>query len=196
MNGILYVYSEKNGKKNEKPPSYLYICIMKQLILILLTTLVTLSSCLGKVEQVTRDTDVVKVGQKLPQFTVVTADGMVVNNKTLQGKPSVIVFFNTMCSDCQRELPIVQRVYNLYVKKANFVCISRAQSNKDVALYWQKEGLSLPYSAQEDKTIYEMFATGTIPRIYVADASGTVSRYFVEHMTENDLTSVLDSLLN
>ena len=49
---------------------------MKQFILILFTTLVTMCSCLGKVEQMTRDTDVVKVGQKLPQFSVKTVESL------------------------------------------------------------------------------------------------------------------------
>lgn len=169
---------------------------MKQFILILFTTLVTMCSCLGKVEQMTRDTDVVKVRQKLPQFSVTTSNGMVVSNTTLQGKPSVIVFFNTLCGDCQRELPIVQQVYNQYANKAYFICISRAQGTDDVAAYWQSKNLNLPYSAQADKFVYEKFATGVIPRIYVADASGTICRYFVERMTEKDLHSVLDSLIN
>ena len=117
---------------------------MKQFILILFTTLVTMCSCLGKVEQMTRDTDVVKVGQKLPQFSVTTSNGMVVSNTTLQGKPSVIVFFNTLCGDCQRELPIVQQVYNQYANRAYFICISRAQGTDDVAAYWQSKNFNLP----------------------------------------------------
>lgn len=169
---------------------------MKQFILILFTTLVTMSSCLGKVEQMTRDTDVVKVGQKLPQFLITTSNGTIVSNATLQGKPSVIVLFNTLCGDCQRELPIVQQVYNQYAPTAHFICISRAQGAADINAYWQSKGLSLPYSAQNDRSIYEKFATGVIPRIYVSDASGTICRYFVERMSEKDLRSVLDSLIN
>lgn len=54
----------------------------------------------------------------------------------------------------------------------------------------------MPYSAQSDKSVYELFATSTIPRIYVSDASGMVCRYFVERMSQSELTEVLDSLLN
>lgn len=169
---------------------------MKHFISLLIITLVTLSSCLGKVEQVTSGSDIVRLGQQLPLFTITLNDNTTLNTAQLQGRPSVIVFFNTLCGDCRRELPIVQRVYDEYGQKVQFVCISRAQANDEVFTYWKENELTMPYSAQPDRSVYELFATGTIPRIYVSDASGTVCRYFVERMSRSDLTQVLDSLLN
>ena len=158
---------------------------MKQFISLLIIALVTLSSCLGKVEQVSSGKDIVQLGQQLPLFTVTLNDHTTLNTAQLQGHPSVIVFFNTLCGDCRRELPIVQRVYDQYGQRVQFLCISRAQTDDEVS-----------YSAQSDKSVYELFATSTIPRIYVSDASGMVCRYFVERMSQSELTEVLDSLLN
>lgn len=169
---------------------------MKQFISLLIIALVTLSSCLGKVEQVSSGKDIVQLGQQLPLFTITLNDGTSMNTAQLQGRPSVIVFFNTLCGDCRRELPIVQRVYDQYGQKVQFLCISRAQTDDEVSTFWQEKALTMPYSAQPDKTIYELFATGTIPRIYISNASGTVCRYFVERMSQSELTEVLDSLLN
>ena len=142
---------------------------MKQFISLLIIALVTLSSCLGKVEQVSSGKDIVQLGQQLPLFTVTLNDHTTLNTAQLQGSPSVIVFFNT---------------------------ISRAQTDDEVSIFWQKNALTMPYSAQSDKRVYELFATSTIPRIYVSDASGMVCRYFVERMSQSELTEVLDSLLN
>lgn len=169
---------------------------MKQFISLLIIALVTLSSCLGKVEQVSSGKDIVQLGQQLPLFTITLNDGTSVNTAQLQGRPSVIVFFNTLCGDCRRELPIVQRVYEQYRQKVQFLCISRAQTDDEVSTFWQEKTLTMPYSAQPDRSIYELFATGTIPRIYISNASGTVCRYFVERMSQSELTEVLDSLLN
>lgn len=169
---------------------------MKQIISLLTIALVTLSSCLGRVEQVTTGNDIVQLGQKLPQFTIMLDNGTTLNTAQMQGRPSVIIFFNTLCGDCQRELPIAQRVYESYGQKVHFVCISRAQADSEVRSFWKEKGLTMPYSAQSDKSVYELFATSTIPRIYVSDASGTIYRYFVERMSQSDLTEVLDSLLN
>ena len=46
----------------------------------------------------------VKVGDRLPRFSVKLLDGTEVNNATWEGKALVLVFFSTKCSDCQREL--------------------------------------------------------------------------------------------
>ena len=169
---------------------------MKHFISLLIITLVTLSSCLGKVEQVTSGSDIVRLGQQLPLFTITLNDNTTLNTAQLQGRPSVIVFFNTLCGDCRRELPIVQHVYDEYGQKVQFVCISRAQANDEVLTYWKENEFTMPYSAQPDRSVYELFATGTIPRIYISNASGTVCRYFVERMSQSELTEVLDSLLN
>lgn len=169
---------------------------MKHFIAFLIIALVTLSSCLGKVEQVTSGNDIVQLGQKLPLFTITLDDGTTLNTAQLQGRPSVIIFFNTLCGDCRRELPIVQRAYESYGQKVQFICISRAQADDEVRSFWKDNGLTIPYSAQADKRVYELFATSTIPRIYVSDASAIVCRYFVERMSHSDLTQVLDSLLN
>ena len=37
-----------------------------------------------------------------------------------------------------------------------------------------KEGLTLPYYADGTRTLYDLFADATIPRIYIADSQGAV----------------------
>lgn len=36
-----------------------------------------------------------------------------------------------------------------------------------VAAFWQKYGLTLPYSVQPDRKIYDLFASSIVPRVYV-----------------------------
>ncbi len=159
-----------------------------------LLTLFILTSCLGKLETEVQNAELVTVGQKLPEFRVQLHSGEWVGNAQLQGKPSVIVFFNTDCKDCQRELPDLQKVYTDYATDVQFVCISRAEPDSSVANYWSAHALTLPYSAQTDKTVYQLFANRTIPRIYVSDASGVVRKVYVEKMGEESLRSTLNDL--
>ncbi len=137
----------------------------------------------------------IKVGDKLPQFTVGMNDGTALSTQSLEGKPSVIVLFRTTCSDCQRELPVVQKLYETYGRDVNFVCISRAEENDAVQAYWSEHALTLPYSPQPDKAVYNLFATQTIPRVYVSDASLTVRSVFVEKASEKALKKAITSLL-
>lgn len=124
--------------------------------------------------------DIVTVGSPLPQFTVTLNDGGTFATNTATDSASVFVFFNTECKDCQRELPIVQRVFAETKGAVRFLCISRAEADSSVAAYWAKNAFTLPYSAQPDRGVYSLFANRTIPRIYISDTLGVVRTMFVE----------------
>lgn len=139
--------------------------------------------------------ELVEVGQKLPAFAVVMNDSTLVSSTDLTGKPSMIVFFNTACTDCRKELPIVQELYEEFSDRINFMAISRAEGRESVAAYWEKEKLEIPYSAQADRNVFGLFAKTTIPRIYIADASGTVKYIFIEKASKKKLVRALEDLL-
>lgn len=115
------------------------------------------------------------VGDALPSFAVTMNDGTSVATSDLKGRPSVIVFFATYCPDCKKELPELQRLWNATDRKAvPILLISRAQTQDDIEPYWQSEGFTMTYSPQPDRTIYHLFATSLIPRIYISDRQGII----------------------
>lgn len=125
----------------------------------------------------------VKIGHRLPSFSVDLSDGTRYDAATPQ--PSIIVFFNTSCIDCQKELPILDAQYKSGAfADRRIVCISRAETDETIRAFWSANGLSLPYSAQPDRSIFSLFASAGIPRIYVTDAQGVVTSisYSAEHL--------------
>ncbi len=141
----------------------------------------------------------VRVGDKLPRFDVVMNDGSRLSTSRLEGKVSVLVFFSTGCPDCRKELPVVQQLYDIYKDNAEveIACISRAEGENSIKAYWQEQGLTLPYSAQTDRTVYELFCTTGIPRIYIASPSSTVQFIFTDNplATLDDLRQAVASCL-
>lgn len=138
-----------------------------------------------------------KTGDKLPEFSVVMNDGRTVSTSDLQGKKSVIVFFHTGCSDCQRELPHLQRAFEYCretLPKVVFVCISREQKAADIEVYWDEHRLTLPYSAQTDRRIYHQFASTGIPRIFISDENTVITDAFDAQTapTAGQITEILD----
>ncbi|MDE6521392.1 MAG: redoxin domain-containing protein [Muribaculaceae bacterium] len=112
-------------------------------------------------------------GDALPQFEVTTIEGEKVGSADSYKAELIIVFFNTTCPDCQRELPILQRQYeyNLSLpesERSQYICISREEGAADVEQYWSENHLTLPVSAQDDRNIYSKFASIGIPRIFYA----------------------------
>lgn len=137
---------------------------------------VSLVSCTmtDEEDEIQPSDNIVNVGDALPAFTVLMNDGQSLSSSQLRGKPSLIVFFSTSCPDCQRELPLLNARYLAHGMDTTFVAISREEGWESVSSYWQQQGLSLPVSAQSDRTVYSLFAKKGIPRIYISDAQGII----------------------
>ena len=122
------------------------------------------------------ENSLIQVGDTLPAFSVTASDGSQYSNLSLKGYASVIVFFNTDCSDCRQELPQIEKAYKSFQDNPDvkWLAISREESSEAVSSYWATASLDLPYSAQQDRKVYNLFASQDIPRIYIADRHGRV----------------------
>ncbi len=137
---------------------------------ILSVILLLLTGCIGEKDE---PEWFLQPGDKLPQFEVTTIGGKSVSSADSYSADLVIVFFNTTCPDCQRELPVLQKQYeeNLTLpegERSQYICISREEGVADVEQYWIDNHFTLPVSAQNDRNIYSMFASIGIPRLFYA----------------------------
>lgn len=144
---------------------------------VILSVLIFLTSCVTENEP---DNVGLSAGDPLPRFSVTLDDGTVVSDASLKGKVAVIEFFNTSCQDCRRSFPVMQQLYercretdDVYV-----FAIARDEDLSSVAGYWHDNSLTLPFSPQPDRQVYNLFATVGIPRIFIADKAGIVTAAF------------------
>ena len=148
---------------------------MKNLIPYILSALCLLS-CI-KDKQTGAD---LAIGDPIPDFNVTMNGGTVVTGEDLRQGISCIVFFTTECPDCMKTLPHVQKIYDEYLAKGvKFALISRAEGEERVSRYWASEGLTMPYSAQQDRKIYELFAQAGVPRVYLCK-DGIIKNIFTD----------------
>ena len=146
-------------------------------IFAVMAVLTVLSGCI-KEKQTGAD---LKVGDRLPDFEVVMDDGTVVTDEILSETVSVVMFFHTSCPDCRQVLPQMQKVYDEYDSAdVRIVLISREDPKESVESFWLENGLKMPYSAQNDRKIYEKFAATRIPRVYVNEKGGIIRYVFTD----------------
>lgn len=166
---------------------------MKRLA-VLISFIYVLSGCILENNNATN----VKVGDSLPEFEVVMNDGSVVTEASMKGNVSLLMFFHTTCPDCQQALPCVQSIYDEYAAKGVvFTLVGRECGKDEIEAYWKENGLNLPYSAQDDREVYNIFASSRIPRIYISDENGTVRYIFSDDpvASYDDLKSAVETLI-
>ena len=164
-------------------------------ILYIITVLAILSGCIGEKQE---GADL-QAGDFIPDFEVVMADGTVVTDDMLKKTASVIMFFHTSCPDCQQVLPQMQRIYDEYAsEEVSFALISREDSDEGISLFWEENNLSMPYSAQKDRVVYEKFAKERIPRVYICEKGGIIRYVYTDNPNPSydDLKTSLEAVIH
>jgi len=158
--------------------------------------LIVQSSCIKEKEEDGAD---IQVGYHLPDLNITLNDGTSITNQSLNGKVSVIVLFSVSCPDCQEQLPILNQLYKEYQgnNKVLWFGISREEGKEEVGEYWKENNLILPYSAQETREIYSLFARSGVPRIYISDKQCIVQTLFTDRpiASYQQLKSAVDWVL-
>lgn len=134
--------------------------------------------------------DPVEVGSTVPTFTVNNSGGAAVTFTPADfiGRKSLIVFFTTVCPDCQRELPKVQAAWEvLEAEGLQLITIGRDQLPTDVQAYWNstangKPVFDMPWYVDPGRNAFNKFAVKTIPRLYLVDETGKVVWIAVENL--------------
>ena len=167
--------------------------MMKTRLLIMFLSLISAVSCVFDDPENNFE---LKVGDTVPNFTVLLSDGTAVSSSDMNEGVALIMFFHTGCKDCQNTLPEVQKIYDEYKDRISVLLVSREQAYDEVQAYWQEKGYTLPYSPQQDRVIYNLFATSRVPRVYVCKDGKITSCYKDDPIpTYDDLKSDIQAQL-
>ena len=141
----------------------------------------------------------IQVGDALPEFSVKLKNGEVMNKTSLEGKISLVLFFSITCPDCQALFPSIERIYNEYKDNDKFVllAISRSEGEDKVGPFMNEKGYTFPYSPQETRDVYSLFAPSIVPRVYISNDECIVEEVFIDNplATYEDLKKILDELI-
>ncbi|MDR3140478.1 MAG: TlpA family protein disulfide reductase [Tannerellaceae bacterium] len=123
------------------------------------------------------ESDIVKVGDVMPAFVIVSDNGTELKSSSLQGKVVLLTFFATWCPPCQKELAAIQEtLWPKYKDNADFrlLVAGREHSDAELAAYNEKKGFDFPLYPDKGRAVYGKFAKSLIPRVYLAGKDGKV----------------------
>jgi cytochrome c-type biogenesis protein len=91
-----------------------------------------------------------------------------------RGRVVVLNFWSTACSNCQEELPYIQRLYDEWATELVLLTIAKGQEPATVADFVQAEGLTFPVIVDRLKLVSSQYRVTGIPRTFFIDGEGYI----------------------
>lgn len=139
-------------------------------------------------------------GQQLPEFKMTSQDGKLIAISELYDKPMLVVEWASWCPHCQKQLPIVQQMYEKYGDQIHFVLLNMNEPGKETKetadQYIKEKGYTFPYYYDEDQSAADLLQVQTIPSMYLVTKQQQVKNVLVNHTTAENFSTELQELLN
>lgn len=112
------------------------------------------------------------------------------------GRPLVINFFATWCSDCQAEASILEQLARRYDRKVNFVGIDTDGSPSDGRQFLHSFGISYPVGNDPTGVVAADYAVKDLPTTFVVSSTGTILHADLGPVTAASLGGQLAEILD
>jgi redoxin family protein len=139
-------------------------------------------------------------GQQLPEFKMTTQDGNLIASSEFYDKPMLVVEWASWCPDCQKQLPIVQQMYEKYGEQIHFVLLNMSEPGRETKekadQYIKNQGYTFPYYYDVDQSAADLLQVKTIPSMYLVTKQQQVKNVLVKHTAADDFARELQALLD
>ena len=114
---------------------------------------------------------------RIPSFELVTLGGEAYSDRSLQGQPTLLVFWAPWCNVCQRELPLLEQFYRqsrpaqLRVLSIGF---ADTRTNVEAFVKARPSVFVFPTAYDEDRWVANAFKINATPTYVVVDARGNI----------------------
>lgn len=145
-----------------------------------------------------------KIGDKMPAFSVADQDGNIVTNESLMGKKSVIYFYpKDSTPGCTAEACNIRDNYQAFLAKGYTVIGVSKDSQKSHKNFIAKYELPFPllsdvttdmlqaFGAWGEKKMCGKSCVGTLRKTFVFDENGTLERIIEKVDTKNHTAQIL-----
>lgn len=143
-----------------------------------------------------------QVGQPAPEFAVSTTDGLF--DLKSSDKPVFLEIFATWCPHCQRETATIDKLYQKYKSRVDFVGVSgsdtamdgtTAASQLDVLNWVRRFNVQYPVAYDDSLGVANSYLQGAYPTLAVIGKDKNVAYLNSGEVSYGDLAAVLDKAL-
>ncbi len=112
-----------------------------------------------------------------PDFSLPTISGQQVALADYRGKGVIVVFWVTWCHICQREVPMLQDVYERYHDKGlEILAVDYGESPQAVRSFVEKHGLTFPVLLDQDRRAGRLYRVSGFPTTVFVGPDGEIEK--------------------
>ena len=118
-----------------------------------------------------------KVGDRAPDFELVTFEGKVVHLSDLRGQVVVLNYWATWCGPCRVEMPAMENLYR-ETSRSDFEILAISTDAQGASLtrpFRNALGLTFPILHDSDFRVGLMYGTRSLPMTFLVDRDGIVT---------------------
>ncbi len=143
-----------------------------------------------------------QLGEPAPQFEVATTAGLFDLSKAT--KPVFLEVFATWCPHCQREAPILDRLYRTYGRQVEFVGVSGSDtamdgsspaSESDVLAWAQRFRVSYPVAYDPLLNVADLYLQGGFPTIAIIGKDKRIAYLHSGEIGYDELAAAIERVL-
>lgn len=138
------------------------------------------------------------VGHPAPNFTLTVWNGVApqtINLASLRGKPVVVNFYASWCTDCGEEQPILRAASQQYGSSVAFLGVAFQDKQADSLGFLRQYGITYPSGPDAAGTAATDYGVTGVPETILIDRNGNVARHFYGAVDAASLDKDLRALL-
>lgn len=134
----------------------------------------------------------VAAGNAAPPLVLPDLSGREVNLASLRGRAVVVNYWATWCPPCKEEMPdLVETRKQLGDRCVEFLAVTEESSREDVLAEVARFQVPYPVLVDGDGVAARAWGVTGLPRTFVVDAEGRISRSFTGKVTRSRLEAAL-----
>ncbi|WP_096201019.1 thiol-disulfide oxidoreductase ResA [Bacillus sp. FJAT-45350] len=142
------------------------------------------------------DRSTVRVGDEAVNFVLTDLNGERIELAELRGNGVFLNFWGTYCPPCEREMPYMENLYNVYKDKGvEIIAVNVDEPELTVRTFVDRYKLTFPIVIDKGRNVLDAYGVSPLPTTLLIDEYGEVQKVHIGGMTERQVEDFMELIV-
>lgn len=150
-----------------------------------------------KVPSIQQQQVVAEEGSPAPDLNLTTLEGKKISLSEYKGKPVLITFWTTWCGYCRNEMPIIQKAYDQYKDRVQFLIVNATAEDDEqkVREFIKEKNYTFPVLLDKEGKGASDYGVKGLPTMFLLSPEGKVQLRKSGALEYDELENLLNKAL-